>query len=443
MNINSLTSQNLNNISFPNDNTNIKSSLKSDSTKTEQNDNAEIGDSVSLGQDNKNEIDNKKWTVLHYGAGDNDLYGHILADVREEMQAVGSNENINVVSMLDCFHEGCTTYYVTKSDGSDEYGELYSPVVVPKQENVDMSNSKVLSDFISWGIKNYPSDHVMVVISSHGGGSNGAIADHDNGVRREDYSFDYNMMTPQDMNKAFQEAEKITGKKIDILGFDACLMANTESTYELRNSANYIVASEETEGGEGWGYKKMLNHLSNGNMKPESFAKDIVKSFAIPKYQADLKTLSAIDTSKMNQIANTVDEFSKAILEQKQSADTLKHLNSLRADTQSFLNDSIDLHDFCEKISNDPKFKDSKLQETAKKVMSAVNEAIIANQSYSKTENPKGMLKYSNDDYSNAHGLQIESSKDNIGKNYKSLQFSKDTHWDEALALINNKKYTV
>ena len=178
-------------------------------------------------------------------------------------------------------------------------------------------------------------------------------------------------------------------------------------------------------------------------MKPESFAKDIVKSFAIPKYQADLKTLSAIDTSKMNQIANTVDEFSKAILEQKQSADTLKHLNSLRADTQSFLNESIDLHDFCEKISNDPKFKDSKLQETAKKVMSAVNEAIIANQSYSKTENPKGMLKYSNDDYSNAHGLQIESSKDNIGKNYKSLQFSKDTHWDEALALLNNKKYTV
>jgi hypothetical protein len=54
------------------------------------------------------------------------------------------------------------------------------------------------------------------------------------------------------------EAAKIIGHKVDVIGFDACLMAMVEVGHELTNSVNVMIGSEETEPARGWPYDLMM-----------------------------------------------------------------------------------------------------------------------------------------------------------------------------------------
>lgn len=367
------------------------------------------GDQVSLGGADKEAGVHKKWTFLHFGAGDNNLSSLIKGDV-DEMEKVGSDANTHVISMLDQSYGDCKTYYITKNNQSG----LQSPVVQNHGSHVDMSDPKTLANFIAWGVKNYPSDNVAVILGSHGGGTMGALADDKDG----------NFMSPQGLRQAFQDAEKMTGKKIDVLGFDCCLMANTEVAYELKDVANYIVASEESEGGNGWPYHNVLNEKvlkglqealdTKLTITPEAFAKKIVGNAS--GVQSDLPTMSSIDTSKMGDVAKAVDGFANAIIGAKDFNTTLKNIARRTEDFNGFK----DIYHFCEQVADSKEITDNKLKAEAKKVMAALDDAIIANQnSYQ---------------YPNAHGLQMEIPASGRPSNgYGNLQFAKDTHWDEAL----------
>ncbi len=366
------------------------------------------GDQVSLGSADKEAGVHKKWTFLHYGAGDNNLSSLIKGDV-DEMEKVGSDANTHVISMLDQEYGDCKTYYITQNNESG----LQSPVLQNHGSHVDMSDPKTLANFIAWGVKNYPSDNVAVILGSHGGGTMGALADDKDG----------NFMSPQGLKQAFQEAEKMTGKKIDVLGFDCCLMANTEVAYELKDVADFIVASEESEGGNGWPYHNVLNESVLKNLQdalakkltisPEAFAKKIVGNAS--GVQQDLPTMSSIDTSKMNGVATAIDGFAKAIID-GDSGDILRNISKR---TEKF-SEFKDIYHFCEQVANSNEITDNKLKAEAKKVMAALDEAIIANQSSYK--------------YPNAHGLQMEIPASGITSDwYYELQFAQDTHWEAAL----------
>ncbi|MBR0518443.1 hypothetical protein IJJ97_01495 [bacterium] len=432
MNISNITSQNLNNVQ--NLQNNPQQEVKASSTPIEE-EVITFDDSFDQNDEEIKPEVHKKWTVLHYGAGDNDVGDYIKQGV-QRMERVGSSDSAHVVSMLDLPKQNCVTYYVTKNH---HFG-INSPVVKENGCNVNMADPDTLAQFIAWGIKKYPSDHVAVILNSHGGGSKGAIV--------EEYGHGFgDMMTPQELREAFSKAEEITGKKVYVLGFDACLMANMESVYELKDAADYIVASEETEiAGRRyglelpglkdkeikiaglWPYAQVLRGLEpsffdkllNGktDVTPEEFAKHIVK--VASKHQKDLQTMSAIDTSKIGKVAGAVDEFAKSILEATKDLDNVGILNKIKDSTKSFENSSKDIYHFCELIANSEELQDESLKTEAKKVMSAIDEAVIAHQSEQEY-------------YGNTHGLQMEIPKYNLGKDYVDLQFAKDTHWDEAV----------
>ena len=70
------------------------------------------------------------------------------------------------------------------------------------------------------------------------------------------------------------------GTKLEFIGFDACLMANVETAYALKDGASFLIASEETEPGTGWDYIKILNNLSKDSSQIGSTTgKVIVDSF--------------------------------------------------------------------------------------------------------------------------------------------------------------------
>jgi len=350
------------------------------------------------------DIHPKKWTILVYADADNNLKSDTVKSM-DNLESVGSGEDLNLVVQFGYGgakekSPGIKRYYLEKSRKD---GKITSPPLTRLGPG-NMADPKMLTNFIKWGIKNYPSEHVMLIISDHGDGWKGAIDDETH----------KGWMSVPDMAKALKDAESKTGKKIDVLGFDACLMASTEVTYEFRDAAKYMVASQDTEGEKGWPFSKIMagKTLSAVAEKiksripddPEAFAKDWVRSVEVtPKV---ISTLSAVDLSKAKALAEATDQ------------------------SQGFFGETMkDVYDMADRLEKSHRVDDEKLKEAAVRVKAALKDAVIREDH--------------TDDYTGTHGLQIESSTkewhSKYGTKYKDTEFAKDTRWDEMLSQLNRK----
>jgi hypothetical protein len=361
----------------------------------------------------------KKWTILLYSAADNNLERYMVQDVID-LESVGSDANTNLLAQVDRGERpsslsggwaGCRRFFLEKDGDSSA---INSP---PAQDlgQVNMSDPQTLTDFLVWGMKNYPADHVFLVISDHGNGWKGAMEDDSH----------HGWMKTKDINKAIEDAEKIVDQKLDIVGFDACLMASSEVGYELKDSAGFLVASENTEGADGWPYPQIftsqsLNRLQRAishklDLPPEEVAKKVVKE--AEGVQGTLATMSATDLSRMKDLAGATDAFAEKLIATPTDKQILK---SIIQDTQSFYGYK-DQIDFCERLIASPSVSDEELKAAAKTMMAAVKNAVIAEQH---SPSKKG-----------AHGLTIELPAWGGGpsEEYKGLKLSQDTKWDEAI----------
>lgn len=356
----------------------------------------------------------KKWTILHYGAGDNNLSTYINVDVNE-MEKVGSNDTMNLVAQLDKGRGDCKRYYLLQDN---DPVKINSPILKDLGET-NMADKKVLADFIEFGIKEYPAEHYALIIGDHGGGWIGAVEDESH----------RGWMSMPDIREALTMAQEKTGEKLDIMGFDACMMATTEVGYELQDNATIMVASQENEGGEGWSYTpllgaKLLSEVQTAlrsrlNLSPEDFASRMVTQ--AEKDQASLPTLSAVDLRAMKEIGEAADSFADSILKTSTPNSVLKEL-ARRA--QNF-NGLRDHYHFAQLVAESPDVKDEDLKKTAGGLMKSLKGSIIEEQHASR--------------YPNAHGLTAEIPiYGKVGRGYTDLKFAKETKWDEAMNKINS-----
>ena len=106
--------------------------------------------------------------------------------------------------------------------------------------------------------------------------------------------------------------------KFDFIGFDACLMATTETALMLGDYGDYMVASEETEPGVGWYYTDWLTALGkNTSMPTTEIGQQIVDSFievTAKKCPGQKMTLSVIDLAELqNTVPDKLSKFSKSV----------------------------------------------------------------------------------------------------------------------------------
>ncbi len=348
----------------------------------------------------------KKWTILQYSAADNNLNAFMLDDI-DEMEKVGSDENTNLVAQYD---SGRAMQRILLQQ--DPNKGIASPSV-EESGPIDMADPKVLAEFVEWGMKNYPAEHFMLVISNHGDGWKGACEDQSHG----------SWMSLKEIHQGLSMAEQKTGVKLDILGFDACNMAAAEVAYELRDRANYMIASEKVEGGEGWTYDRWLAKggfadlqqklSSRVDASPLDLARSIVAGSA--SYNDCIMTLSATDLGKMEQVKDALEEFSKSLLATDTSVWKLRRMTW---STQSFEGHK-DAYDFAERISNHGGIKDERLKSAARGLVAAIDEAVVEEQHHPSQDG--------------AHGLTLEIPMFWApGGAYQDLALQKDTHWDEA-----------
>ena len=113
-----------------------------------------------------------------------------------------------------------------------------------------------------------------------------------------------------ELRKALLQVKEILGRRLDILGFDACLMAMIEVAYQSHDVANILVASERTEPSDGWWYTRAFRSLpAHPATTPHKLARDIVGAYR-DAYRDDM-TLSAIDLEKVPPLAQRISAWTK------------------------------------------------------------------------------------------------------------------------------------
>jgi hypothetical protein len=393
------------------------------------------GDSVALGGDVPSMPaaikDKKKWLFLNVIAADCNLKEFQCKNV-DNQELVGSDANTHVVAYIDVGPEpnpldktwsNCRTYYVTH----DEVPNKINSELISEHGPTDMADPKVLRNFIIDAVGKFPADHVCLVLNDHGGGFTGAMADDTSG----------GFMSVPQINQAIGEAEKVTGKKIDIIGFDACLMAETEVAYQLKDKANIMLSSEESEGGPGWTYNSMLggktmatavqelqkrmgSGLEKINCSPEEFAKIVVN--VNKEHDNDIATFSAIDLKKMDAFKDTMNAFAKAVRKSDDKDAVRNAVNQAENYGGGWApyKDIRDVQDLADKIIGGT--KDPALKKAAEDVKKAVGDVVMANEN-----NPQS--------HPNSHGISvfIPTDKSAVTAQYDELAFSKDTEWDAML----------
>ena len=431
----------------------------------------------------------KSWLFLVYISGDNDniLYDQ-LANI-DSMETVGSDENTHVVVYIDIGNrsdksfwdyydwsstinwDGARGYYIKKD--TEEY-KINSPIIA-KYGTVDSGSKDFLLTCLKDGMSRYPADNVCLILNDHGAGIYGALLDDTEGT----------MMTNQDIKEAIQEAENETGMRVNILGFDACEMAQLEPAYEYKNVTDYIISSEELTSSIGWYYDDILE-LSN-EVPIENEEEEEIRGFrtnlrvgllpritkavqnkyinfsksgtyskipqtVTPKQLAELIfnihsdqphnlcTFSVIETANIEKLATAVNTFATAVIN-TDSNNRAKVANCIKLNVdgteaiQYGWEDFFDLYNMMDSIALNENITDTTIKDSANAVKERVTEVVIYNTNVASYDS----------NYANSYGISVfftstPSLMYSTDKEiYSTMAFIQETNWFEMMKKLEEK----
>ncbi len=249
------------------------------------------------------------WTVMTYMIADTNLEYFQLEDMAEQ-EFVGSRPGFSLISYLD----RSADYSEDPVIGIDNWvGAKVIEVrqdghsVVKKDEgDVNTGDPAVLAAFMAYAIKEYPAAHYALILNDHGSSWPGVGADG---------SFDDDTLTLEELHQGIADGLDGGGiDKLDMLGFDACLMATYETASTMQDVADRMVASEELEPGYGWNYTALEAAARGGSV--DDLAASIITAYdeqSTSEGEAQV-TLSETDLTKMPAIDTAVDAFAQALI---------------------------------------------------------------------------------------------------------------------------------
>ncbi|MCX5839359.1 MAG: clostripain-related cysteine peptidase [Deltaproteobacteria bacterium] len=283
-----------------------------------------------------------KWSFLVYMAGDNNLDGAALRDIAE-MARAGSTKDVNILVQLDRIEDNLTRRFrITQGGG-------FKTDCIQTFGDTNTGDPQILYEFVKWAADNYPADRYALILWNHGSGwwedaKSRAAGPAAKKPRRRLFRHPVRYPVPQEHvnipvpqehrsicyddtsgGDALDNSElrivlagicALLGRKIDLLGMDACLMNMVEVAYQLRESVNVIVGSEIEEPFDGWPYAEILTRLTaRPRQDAAALARWIVKSYLLSyKGKDETVTQSALDVSRIGEMTAKVDALSASLL---------------------------------------------------------------------------------------------------------------------------------
>lgn len=251
----------------------------------------------------------KGWTVFVYLCG-------------SDLESEDGSATDDMLEMIDGA-SGSGVRFVVETGGSDKWMnnmvsssrleryliEKGDIELVDSQPADGMGREETMREFLQWGVDNYASEHMAVVLWNHGGGSiSGVCFDETDG---------YDSLTLRELDGALLSVCGSTGRKFDLIGFDACLMGSLEAANILASYAGWMVASQETEPGTGWSYDAIGRFLG---ANPDADGKELGAVVCDSYYEScreieddNLCTLSLIDLSGLDALLVSFNDFAHGL----------------------------------------------------------------------------------------------------------------------------------
>lgn len=416
-----------------------------------------------------------EWTIVTYIQADNNLAPFASYNINDMQVGMKSADQVNMLVQWDKPSDNKTWRYRIIPGGKVETGSLSS----------EMGQDPVaeIAAAMSWAKTNFPAKKYALILWNHGSG----VEDFKNptykvahmihswihvpggvssslitgrGILYDDSQG--TCLTNPGLSSTLAQVKTILGKKVDLLGMDACLMAMLEIGYQMRDYVDYFVGSQQTEPGEGWAYSKWLAPLTTN---PSSFdaaklAQQIVTAYA-SFYSSDSATQdytqSAIRLSALDALKQNVDQFVVRVNACK-SFDATKTKAMIKAarnkSTEFYMPEYIDLYSFYAAMANQlgkntpksdrilghhsrpvpPKpsvvaFKAAcnNLKQTILAGMQLITTSVVANAS--------------GPEYANVKGISIYYPKyGTLHESYANTFFAQDTQWSNFLKAYRKRK---
>lgn len=409
----------------------------------------------------------KAWTILVYMAADNGLRRFAIRNI-QEMAKIGSNEHFNLLVHLDIINgnEKISEFYYIEKNNVVQIN-VYSDDILP----MDSGNPQTLLEFCKHGITGFPAKHHLLILWNHGTGTinprygrfiNPSLLFSYNPLTNKldlDRSVGYldlvaeeignfrgvcwddstgNYLSNEMLAKTLKTicARYLGGKKFDIIGFDACLMAMTEVYGLLKGCGDIVIGSQEVELGTGWNYALLLMKLIHRVPTPEEFAQHIVVSY-YKAYQSITNdyTLSAIRLPVVDQLENHIHRVAtllKEALANTGIATTLSAIIRKSRDPRSCTHfdepSYIDLYHFYDNLE---KNIDQAKTSLPISLYTALKECLQERQSLFKS---LVVAHTSGKNLTQSHGISIYFPFNKIHASYQSNDFFKTNAWGNFLS---------
>lgn len=388
--------------------------------------------SLTVGQ---NVITHGKWTVMVYMNASNSLWPYAPLNMNQ-MERVANNSDVRFVVQWKQVVglEGLTQDSKPLFDGTMRYlvgydassgtsnTSIKSTPVQYMGTDVDMGDWHTLRNFVQWATTNYPADHYVLDLWSHGDGWR-VIPFNTLGKTR---SISWDEKTGSQID-VWQLASALQGYHLDILSFDACLMQMAEVADEVKANVDYMAGSEDLTPAAGYPYDLVFrNFASNPTDTPANLSKGFVTGMTTySPYQSTTITQSVVEISKLPAVLTAINGLSDALMTKETSLSTLVPAvrnAATKFDVTTLSSDYYyDLDQLAGLIASRTTVPEVKT--AAQAVQTAVANAVIWN----------GQI---GEPYAKGLAIDFESKLPDIGgSSYWNLQLSKDTSWANFLRI--------
>ena len=290
------------------------------------------------------------WTLFIYLCGSNleSQYQCATNDIQEMLSANINSENIQNVNII--IQTGGSKRWSSDQIAYDKIGRYKIDAntnkltLLQQIDDANMGTHETLYDFLDWGISNYPSEHMGVILWNHGSGvKNGLCID-------EKYSND--SLSVHELEYTFARINQKMTSKFEMIGFDTCLSGSLEYANLLAPYAKYMVASADIEPGDGWSYTEPINFLLNnpdasgaelGKVLCDSYANFYETKYANQSHRINY-TLATYDLSKVDKACIETNYLTKYLFDKiSTNDDEYWHLCRFRSSRLKYDYDNLDI----------------------------------------------------------------------------------------------------
>jgi hypothetical protein len=346
------------------------------------------------------------WTIMFFFASDNPL-APLLVSQLKAIKDAGFQEHTEVLVYFDPMEKGRETKiynvnskrkayardrsrgssdypqsligdgndsYIRKMDGDEVDSESFSPEMKEAMSGASQASAhEMLGHFIDYGIKNHSAPNYMLFLVGHG-----MIVGRDMFLPDEDPISAITLQQLQQITKKFTHEGETS---LQLLALHSCSMSSIEVAYQLRGTANYLMAHQGVAFANSWPYRQLVKKILNTIEKekpwvpaaegqnPEELEKAIKEKgskvnrlveklyfhclhnatdFLSAGYSADLALVS-LKADKLSGIREPLQNLVRKLKEHLSKKTPLVNLILLAHwESQSFWDENYtDLYDFC------------------------------------------------------------------------------------------------